>query len=110
MQSLADAKIGWVYNFDYNQPMSGETHRHLAKVVAVRKLTEEDIRRISSESKYRKWDCDFERTETIVTCRMSDGNHRNFYAERTENCTLSLMATLFFWLGAAGLVFRRKPS
>lgn len=110
MQSLASAKIGWVYNFDYSQPMSGETHRHLAKVVSVRKLTEEDIRRLSSNSNYRRWDSEFERTETIVTCRMPDGGHRNFYAERTENCTLSFLATLVFRLGVASLVFRRKPA
>ena len=107
MESLASAQIGRVYNFNYKQPMSGESRRHLAKVVAVRKLTEEDIRRIATSSNYRKCDSEFERTETIVTCQMPNGKHRNFYAERTDNCSQSSLATFLFWSGAARLLFRR---
>lgn len=107
MESLASAQVGQVYNFEYKQPMSGDSRRHLARVVEVRNLTEEDIRRIAVRSKYRRGDPEFKRTETIVTCQMPNGKHRNFYAERTENCSQSSLATFLFWSGAARLLFRR---
>lgn len=103
---LSKAKVGRVYNFDYVQPSSGETRRHLAKVVGVRKLTEEDIRNLDVQSKYRKYDSEFVRTETIVTCKMPDGKYRNFYAERTENCRRSILGTVLFLMGLAHLAAR----
>lgn len=106
MESLASAQVGQIYNFHYKQPMSGSTRRLLARVVEVRNLTEDDIRRIKSRSKYRSGDPEFKRTETIVTCQMPNGKHRNFYAERTENCSQSNLATFLFWSGAARLLFR----
>jgi hypothetical protein len=74
--------------------------------VKVRKLTENDINRLYASSSYRRSDEVFERTETIVVCQMHDGKYRNFYAERTENCTQSTLAKFLFWSGAARLIFR----
>lgn len=105
--TLNDARIGKVYNFDYKQPMGGETHRHLARVVGIRKLSDLDIARINASSKYRVGDPQFIRTETIVTCQMPDGRFRNFYGERTDKCRGSLFANLIFWTGLGRLVFRR---
>lgn len=104
---LASAKVGSVYNFDYVQPSSGETRRHLARVVCVRKLTEDDIRKLDTQSNYRRRDSEFIRTETIVTCKMPDGDFRNFYAERTENCRRSILGTFLFYTGLAKLASRR---
>jgi hypothetical protein len=100
------AEVGGVYNFEYKQPYSGETRRHLAKVVGIRKLTENDITRINFGSLYRSGDPSFIRTETIVTCQMPNGDYRNFYGERTERCRKSLFADLLFWTGLARLIFR----
>jgi len=104
---LASAKVGSVYNFDYIQPSSGETRRHLARVVCVRKLTDVDIRKLDSSSNYRQGDAEFKRTETIVTCKMPDGKFRNFYAERTENCRRSILGAFLFYTGLARLAARR---
>lgn len=106
-ETLVAAKVGGIYNFDYCQPFSGETRRHLAKVVEVRKLTDADMARIHAQSNYRRWDSGFERTETIVTCQMPNGSYRNFYAERTENCTQSALSSFLFWSGVARLMSRR---
>ena len=105
--ALANASIGSVYNFDYIQPNSGETSRHLARVVSVRKLTEIDMARLNAHSNYRLHDAAFERTETIVTCKMPDGRYRNFYAERTANCRKSIVWTFLFFTGLARVAFRR---
>jgi len=104
--NLKEAKVGRVYNFDYKQPVSGETRRKLAKVVAIKSLTQNDIDRLEAQSLYRKHDSEFVRTETIVTCEMPNGEHRNFYAERTENCCSSILLSLMFWTGLARLTFR----
>lgn len=108
MKNLAEARIGSVCNFDYKQPYGGETHRHLAKVVAVRKLTKADIHRIERDSRWRVGDPDFQRSETMVTCQMPDGGFRNFYGERTENCARSLLGWFLFRTGLARLTFRAK--
>jgi hypothetical protein len=105
-RTLVSAEVGKVYNFDYEQPYSGETRRHLAKVVAVRKLCESDIARINHSSNYRAGDPQFFRTETIVTCQMSDGEYRNFYGERTARCRSSSFLNMLFWSGIARLIFR----
>lgn len=104
--TLNEAKVGRVYNFDYRQPMNGETRRHLAKVVEIRKLSDHDIARINARSRYRIGDPQFIRTETIVTCQMPDGKFRNFYGERTDKCKRSLFANLLFWTGLARLLLR----
>jgi hypothetical protein len=90
-----------VYNFDYEQPYSGETTRHLARVVSVRKLTPEDIARITASSRYRTRDSEFIRTETMVTCLMPDGRYRSFYGERTTSCRKSFMGRFLFATGLA---------
>jgi hypothetical protein len=99
--ALDAAKPGQVFNFDYEQPHSGETTRHLARVVAVRKLTKDDIARIGHQSWYRSGDSEFVRTETIVTCEMPNGKFRSFYGERTRNCRLSMFGRAVFALGLA---------
>lgn len=104
--TLAKSKVGRIYNFEYNQPYSGETRRHLARVVEIRRLTENDIARINSSSRYRSGDHQFMRTETIVTCQMPDGGYRNFYGERTDKCRCSVLASVMFWTGLARLFFR----
>lgn len=107
MKTLTEARVGKVYNFDYRQPYGGDTRRCLAKVVEIRKLTDADIARIAASSRYRAGDPEFVRTETIVTCQMPNGAHRNFYAERTDNCKTTILGSLLFWTGAARLVFGR---
>ncbi len=103
---LVEAKVGRVYNFDYAQPNSGKIKRHLARVVCLRKLTEKDVEKLDLHSDYRRYDKEFKRTETIVTCKMPNGEYRNFYAERTENCRRSLMGSFLFYTGLARLTFR----
>lgn len=105
--TLTEAKIGKVYNFNYRQPYGGDTRRCLAKVVEIRKLTDSDIARITNASRYRVGDPEFIRTETIVTCQMPDGQHRNFYAERTDGCKRTVLGSILFWTGLARLMFRR---
>lgn len=110
MNTLSKASVGSVCNFDYKQPYNGDTHRHLARVVAVRKLTEAEIHRIERESNWRVGDSSFERSETIVTCQMPDGGFRNFYGERTENCGRSILGWFLFSTGLARLAFRTKTA
>ena len=45
--SLRNAKVGNVYNFMYEQPVSGERERYLAKVIDVTTLSEDSIRNLS---------------------------------------------------------------
>jgi len=105
VDNLSEAKVGQVYNFEYQQPFSGDTTRHLARVVSVKKLTQEDISRIEAESRYRLGDSKFQRTETMVTCEMPDGQFRTFYAERAASCRKSLLGRLIFSLGLARLIW-----
>lgn len=84
--SLASSNVGEVYNFEYQQPLTGEYKRFLAKVIApVVKLTDDDIKRLDRKSSYRRYDPNFVRSKNLVTCQMMDGTIRNFYAERTRN-------------------------
>lgn len=84
--SLANARVGEVYNFEYEQPYHGDPERVLAKVVEpVYTLDEFQIRRLNARSRYRANDPNFKRTKHLVTCEMADGSIRNFYAERTKN-------------------------
>lgn len=110
IETLDRAEVGGVYNFDYKQPYGGDTHRHLARVVAVRRLTEADIHRIEMDSRWRVGDPSFERSQTIVTCQMPDGGFRNFYGERTENCGWSFLGWFLFRTGLARLAFRAKTA
>jgi len=101
MMKLKEAKVGQVYNFEYEQPFSGKTTRYLAKVVGVRKLDQSEISRIDASSRYRMYDSDFARTSTLVTCQMPNGQFRTFYGERTKACRRLLFGGLMFALGIA---------
>lgn len=84
--SLANAKVGEVFNFEYEQPYHGESERVLAKVIEpVYTLDDYQIRKLNARSGYRRNDPNFKRTKHLVTCEMTDGSVRNFYAERTKN-------------------------
>lgn len=84
--SLSTAQVGDVYNFEYEQPHHGEAERVLAKVISpVNTLNEFQISKLNARSAYRRNDPNFKRTKHLVTCEMSDGTIRNFYAERTRN-------------------------
>jgi hypothetical protein len=84
--SLASAKVGEIFNFEYEQPYHGEPERILARVIEpVYSLDEGSIRRLNARSAYRRNDPNFKRTKHLVTCEMADGSVRNFYAERTKN-------------------------
>jgi hypothetical protein len=84
--SLANAKVGEVFNFEYEQPYHGDPERVLAKVIEpVYTLDDYQIRRLNARSRYRANDPNFKRTKHLVTCEMTDGSIRNFYAERTKN-------------------------
>lgn len=101
--SLANATIGTVYNFRYFQPLNGTYERYLAKVTDVRKLTDKEIRKLNFHSTYRWNDKEFQRSPTLVTCQMSNGDYRQFYAERTDMCKRTAMGGLLFKAGFAHL-------
>lgn len=101
--SLTNAVIGTVYNFRYFQPLTGDYERYLAKVVGVRKLTQAEISRLNWSSDYRVFDKDFKRSPTLVTCEMSNGDYRQFYAERSDMCRRSAIGGLLFRAGVAHL-------
>lgn len=99
--SLTHANIGSVYNFRYFQPVTGDYERYLAKVVDIRNLTKLEISRLNWASDYRRFDKEFQRTNTLVTCQMADGSFRQFYAERSDMCRRPLVAGLLFKAGVA---------
>jgi hypothetical protein len=101
--SLGSANIGSVYNFRYQQPVTGDYERYLAKVVNVRKLSQSEISRLNWTSDYRAYDKEFKRTPTLVTCLMGNGDYRQFYAERSDMCKRPLVAGLLFKAGVAHL-------
>jgi hypothetical protein len=102
--SLSHARVGEVYNFEYEQPLHGEPERYLAKVVEpVYSLTPEQIQRLNSRSRYRANDPQFVRTSHLVTCQTPDGSIRQFYAERAKNCRRPLLAGTLFKAGVAHL-------
>jgi len=103
--NLKDAQIGSVYNFDYLQPYGGEKKRHLAKVIEIKRLTDEEINRLNGKD-YRKNDPEFMRSETLVTCTMLGGEVRSFYAERTENCTQPVLGGILFKVGLAWMFYK----
>lgn len=84
--SLATARVGEVFNFEYEQPLHGQPERVLAKVVEpVYTLDDNSIRRLNARSNYRRNDPKFKRTKHLVVCEMPTGEIRQFYAERTKN-------------------------
>lgn len=101
--SLANAVIGAVYNFRYFQPVKGEYERYLAKVVNIRKLTQAEISRLNFTSNYRLFDNEFHRSPTLITCLMSNGDYRHFYAERSDMCRRTLTGNLLYSMGVAHL-------
>jgi hypothetical protein len=101
--SLANADIGTVYNFRYFQPMSGDYQRYLAKVVGIRKLDKNEISRLNWSSDYRIYDKEFQRSPTLVTCQMSNGDYRQFYAERSDMCKRTATGNLLYSMGVAHL-------
>ena len=102
--SLKNAKVGEVYNFEYEQPLHGDPERFLAKVIGVSELNDNVINRLNSHSKYRRNDPMFVRTKHLITCQTADGKIRNFYAERTKNCRRPLLAPVAFKAGFAHLL------
>lgn len=104
--SLSNARVGEVYNFEYEQPLHGEYKRFLARVVEpVYTLDDHAIRRLNRTSRYRKNDPVFQRTNHLVVCETPDGKVRQFYAERVKNCRKPLLAGVLFKTGlAASLV------
>jgi len=101
--NLANASTGSVYNFRYFQPLSGDYERYLAKVLDVRKLTAAEISRLNWSSDYRRGDKEFKRSPTLITCSMSNGDIRQFYAERSDMCRRSAVGTVLFKMGVAHL-------
>ena len=104
--SLNTAKVGEVYNFDYEQPLHGEHKRVLAKVIEpVYTLDDAAIRRLNRRSGYRRNDPIFQRTHHLVTCQTVDGQIRQFYAERAKNVRRSLFGGVLLKTGLASLLF-----
>jgi len=89
--NLAHAKVGEVYNFEYEQPLHGERKRILAEVIEpVHTLDDLSIRRLNARSRYRSNDPIFQRSKHLVTCKMASGEVRNFYAERATKVRRSI--------------------
>jgi hypothetical protein len=104
--SLSTAKVGEVYNFDYEQPFHGERQRILAKVIEpVYTLSDETIRKLDRTSSYRRHDSIFKRTHHLVTCQTFDGKIRQFYAERATNVRRFPMGNVLMKTGLASLLF-----
>jgi len=103
--SLTAAKVGEVYNFEYEQPYHGEAKRVLAKVIEpVHTLNEYQIRKLNARSRYRANDPIFQRTNHLVTCEMPTGEIRQFYAERAKNVRRTLLSGRFLRTAAAALL------
>ena len=84
---LCNARPGQVFNFEYMQPLNGDSKRVLAKVIEKpHKFSNATLQRMNRVSSYRKHDPEFKRTNHIVTCELHDGEVRQFYCERVKNC------------------------
>ncbi len=103
--SLTNAKIGGVYNFEYVQPVTGTPERFMAKVLEVHRFSDDYLARLNSKSRYRKDDPMFQRSKHLVTAQTPDGKIRNFYAERTRNVRRPLLGGVAFKTGLASLLF-----
>ena len=85
--SLCDAKPGQVFNFEYMQPLNGDSKRVLARVLdEPYRFTDAELKNMNRRSSYRRHDKDFKRTNHLVTCQTHDGEVRQFYCERVKNC------------------------
>jgi len=103
--SLANAEVGEVFNFEYEQPYHGDPQRFLAKVIEpVYTLDDGAIKRLNRRSAYRRNDPVFQRTHHLVTCQTSDGQIRQFYAERAKNVRRPLFGGLLIKSGVAALL------
>ncbi len=94
--SFANAKPNSVYSFDYVQPLTGERTRKFAKVISKAKFDDGWLKYLDMTSKYRRTDPMFKRTNNLVMCKMSDGEIRQFYAERVVNCRRIPFAGLMY--------------
>ena len=103
--SLITARIGGVYNFEYEQPVTGDPERFMAKVISVHRLSNDSIARLNATSRYRRHDGKFVRTHHLVTAQTPDGKIRNFYAERTRNVRRPLLGGTLFKSGLAAMMF-----
>lgn len=103
--SLSNARIGSVYNFEYVQPVTGEPERFMAKVLEVHRFSDDWIARLNAKSRYRRDDPTFQRSRHLVTAQTFDGKIRNFYAERTRNVRRPLLGKFVFGTGIASWLF-----
>jgi hypothetical protein len=104
--NLSNARVGEVYNFDYEQPLHGGHKRILAKVIEpVTTLDDSWIKIMNRRSRYRRNDPDFKRTNHLVTCQTADGEIRQYYAERASNVRRSLLGGVVLKTGVAALIF-----
>ena len=103
--SLTNAKVGTVYNFEYVQPVTGTPERFMAKVLDVSVFSDDWIARLNRTSRYRRNDPEFQRSRHLVTAQTPDGKIRNFYAERTRNVRRPLLGGVAFKTGLASLLF-----
>lgn len=103
--SLTNARIGSVYNFEYVQPVTGTPERFMAKVLEVHRFSDDYLARLNSKSRYRRNDPEFQRSKHLVTAQTPDGKIRNFYAERTRNVRRPLLGGVAFKTGLASLLF-----
>jgi hypothetical protein len=94
--TLTNSNIGYVYNFEYQQPLTGKYDRYCAKVIAIRKLSTEERNNLNYYSDYRIFDKNFIRTPTLITCEMKNGNIRSFYGERTKYCRRSIIGEYLY--------------
>ena len=103
--SMENAKIGKVYNFEYQQPVTGDPERFCAKVVSVQKFTSDDLKRMDQAYRYRRHDANFVRSGSLVTAQTPDGKIRNFYAGRTQNVRRPLLGGVVFNSRLASFLF-----
>ncbi len=93
--SLCEARPGQVYNFEYLQPLNGDSKRVLARVLdKPYKFSDSELRQMNRRSTYRRDDKDFKRTNHLVTCQTHDGEIRQFYCERVKNCRKPLFGSI----------------
>ena len=93
--NLCEAKPGQVFNFEYMQPLKGDSKRVLARVLdKPYKFSDMELQRMNRRSTYRRDDKDFKRTNHLVTCETHDGEIRQFYCERVKNCRKPLFGSI----------------
>ena len=93
--NLCEAKPGQVFNFEYMQPLNGDSKRVLARVLEKPyRFTDTELKHMNKRSSYRRHDKDFKRTNHLVTCQTHDGEVRQFYCERVKNCRKPLFGAL----------------